>query len=119
LTQYQGSKGHSATFDTVVSDAKYMDELAFFGTSGKLCLVTYDPLNNSYPPGVSQVDPLYDEYPPDHYGSPVDGIDPTLDFPLNAHLSNGTENNSVSVSIGWWAASKSTQVGFSCSFSWT
>jgi hypothetical protein len=75
-----------ATIDSIVSDAKFMDELAFFGTIGKPCLVTVDPLD--------------DKYPPDHYDSPVDGIDPGLDSPLNAHLSDGTEDPSVSAGVG-------------------
>jgi hypothetical protein len=75
-----------ATINSIVSDAKFMDELSFFGTIGKPCLVTVDPLD--------------DEYPPDHYDSPVDGIDPGLDSPLNAHLSDGTEDPSVSVGVG-------------------
>jgi hypothetical protein len=93
-----------ATIDSIVSDAKFMDELAFFSTIGKPCLITVDPLD--------------DKYPLDHYDSPVDGIDPGLDSPLNAHLSDGMEDPSVSVGVGWRAASESTQVGFSCSFSW-
>jgi hypothetical protein len=75
-----------ATINSIVSDAKFLDELAFFGTIGKPCLLTVDPLD--------------DEYHPDHYDSPVDGIDPGLDSPLNAHLSDGTEDPSVSVGVG-------------------
>jgi hypothetical protein len=55
-----------AMIDCIISDAKYMDEVAFLGTNGKPCLAMNDPLNNLYPPEVSQVDPLEDEYPPDH-----------------------------------------------------
>jgi hypothetical protein len=43
-----------------------MDELAFLGTNGKPCLAMDDLLDNVYSPEISQVDPLDDEYPPDH-----------------------------------------------------
>ena len=87
------------TINSIISNAKYIGDLAFFGTNGKPCLVTDDPLDDAYPPEVSQVDP-FDEYPRDHYGSPVEGIAATLHSPLNAHLLDGTEDNSVSVGIG-------------------
>ncbi len=87
------------TINSIISNAKYISDLAFFGTNGKPCLVTDDPLDNGYPPEVSQVDP-FDAYPTDHQDSLVDGIAITLDSPLNAHLSDGTEDNSVSVGIG-------------------
>ena len=93
------TEGHPCYIDSIISDAKYIDELAFFGTNGKPCLVTDDPLDDAYPPEVSQVDP-FDEYPRDHYGSPVEGIAATLHSPLNAHLLDGMEDNSVSVGIG-------------------
>jgi hypothetical protein len=54
--------------NSIVSDAKYMNEFAFLGTSSKPCLATDDPLYKSCPPEVSLVDPVDDEYPPDHSG---------------------------------------------------
>lgn len=45
-----------ATIHSIVSNEKYMDELAFFGTNGKPCLVTDHPLDNAYPFEVSQVE---------------------------------------------------------------
>jgi hypothetical protein len=46
-----------AMIDSIVSDAKYMDELAFLGTNDKPCLAVDDPLDNAYPPEVSQINP--------------------------------------------------------------
>jgi hypothetical protein len=39
-----------ATINSIVSDAKFMDELDFFGTIGKPCLITVDPLDDKYAP---------------------------------------------------------------------
>ena len=51
-----------------------------------------------YPPEVSPVESLGHEYPPDPYAPSVEGIGPaTLDSPLDACLSGGKEDNSVSV----------------------
>jgi hypothetical protein len=36
-----------ATIDYIISDAKYMDELAFLGNKGRPCLATDDPLDNA------------------------------------------------------------------------
>ena len=80
-----------ATISSIVSDAKFINELAFFGTNGKPCLVTDDSLDNAHPPEVSQVvEPINNEYPPDHYDPPVEGNDPMFDSSVENHLSNGT-----------------------------
>ena len=80
-----------ATISSIISDAKFINELAFFGTNGKPCLVTDDSLDNVHPPEVSQVvEPINNEYPPDHYDPPVEGNDPMFDSPVENHLSDGT-----------------------------
>ncbi len=105
-----------ATTNSIVSDAKYMDELAILGTNNRHCPATNDPLDNAYPPEVSQVDPVETNI---LLMTPVDTFDPTLDSPLNAYLSDSMEDHSVSAGVGYRATPGSTQVGFSCSFSWT
>jgi hypothetical protein len=47
-----------ATISSIISDAKFMDECALFGTNGKTCLVMDDPLDNAYPPDLSQVESI-------------------------------------------------------------
>ncbi len=77
-----------------------MDELSFFGSNGNPGTVMDDPVDIAYPPELSQVESIDDEYPPAQYDPPVDGIDPTLDSPIRNHMPDGMEDDSVSVGIG-------------------
>jgi hypothetical protein len=72
----------------------------FFGSNGNPGPITYDPLDTAYPPELSQVESIDDEYPPAQYDPPVDGVNPTLDSPIGNHMPDGTEDDSVSVSVG-------------------
>jgi hypothetical protein len=80
------------SIDSIVSDAQFMDELSFFGSSGNPCPVTDDPLlDTECPPELSQDESIDNEYPPAQYYPPVDSADPTLD---------SMEDDSVSVGVG-------------------
>ena len=59
-----------------------------------------DPLDTVYPPELSQVESIDDEYPPAQYDPPSDGVEPTLDSPIRNHMPGGTEDDSVSVGVG-------------------
>jgi hypothetical protein len=48
--------------------------------------VTDDPLDTAYPPELSQVESIDDEYPPAQYDPLVDSINPTLDSPIGNHM---------------------------------
>jgi hypothetical protein len=88
------------SIDSIVLDAQFMDELAFFCSNGNPGPVRDDPLDTVYPPELSLVESIDDEYPPAQYDPPVDGVGPTLDSPLGNHIPDGTEDDSVSVSVG-------------------
>jgi hypothetical protein len=77
-----------------------MDELSFFSSNGNPGPVMDDPLDTLYPPELSWVESIDDEYPPAQYDPPVDGVHPTLDSPVENHMPDGTEDKSVSVGIG-------------------
>jgi hypothetical protein len=77
-----------------------MNELSFFGSNGNPGPVMDDLLDTAYPPELSQVESIDDEYPPAQYDPPVDGVDPTLDSPIRNHMPDGTEDDSVSVGVG-------------------
>jgi hypothetical protein len=85
---------------SIALDAQFMDELSFFGSNGNPGPVTDDAVDTAYPPELSQVESIDDVYPPAQYDPPVDGVDPTLDSPLGDHMPDGTENDSVSASVG-------------------
>ena len=121
------------SIDSIVLDAQFMDELAFFCSNGNPGPVRDDPLDTVYPPELSLVESIDDEYPPAQYDPPVDGVGPTLDSPLGNHIPDGTEDDSVldsalplfscfQVFWGFWQVLalsgwlESTQVGSSCCF---
>ncbi len=88
------------SIDSIVLDAQFMDELSFFGSNGNPGPGIDDPLDTAYPPELSQVESVDDEYPSAQYDPPVDGVDPTLDSPIGNHMPDGTEDDSVSVGVG-------------------
>ena len=77
-----------------------MDEISFFGSNGNPGPVTDDPLDTAYPPELSQVESIDDEYSPAQYDPPIDSVDPTWDSPLGNHMPDDTEDDSVSVGVG-------------------
>ncbi len=72
----------------------------YFGFNGNSGPIMDDPLDTAYPPELSQVESIDDEYPPAQYDPLVDGIDPTLDSLIKYHMKDGTEDDSVSVGVG-------------------
>ena len=81
-------EGHllAASINFIVSDAQFMDEFSFFGSNG-----TPDPV----PDDLDD-----DAIPPAEYGPPVDAFTSASDTPMENHMLNGTEGDSVSDGIG-------------------
>jgi hypothetical protein len=88
------------SIDSIVLNAQFMDEPSFFGSNGNPGPIMDDPLDTGYPPELSPVESIDDEYPPAQYDPPVDGIDSTLDSPIGNNMLDGLEDDSVSVSVG-------------------
>ena len=85
-----GISNNIPIISNILSIPRCQDEFAFFGTNDRPCLVTDDPLDNAYPPELSQVESIDNDYPPDHYDPLVEGIDPMLDSPLGHNLPDDT-----------------------------
>ncbi len=52
-----------ALIDSIISDAQFIDEFSFFGSNGNPDPITDNPLDTTYPPELSQVGSIDDEYP--------------------------------------------------------
>ena len=91
----------AASIDSIVSDAQFMDEFSFFGSNGTPDPVTDDLLDTTSPPELSPVQSFNDDaIPPAEYGPPVDAFTSASDTPMENHMPNGTEGDSVSDGIG-------------------
>jgi hypothetical protein len=83
-----------ASIDSIILDARFMDEFPFFGSNGNPAPVSDDLLDT-----VSQLESIDDDdYPPAQ--APLDDFNPPLDSPIGNHMPDDTADDSASVVIG-------------------
>ena len=83
-----------ASIDSIILDARFMDEFPFFGSNGNPAPISDDLLDTA-----SQLESIDDDdYPPAQ--APLDEFNPPSDSPLGIHMPADTADDSVSVGIG-------------------
>jgi hypothetical protein len=83
-----------ASIDSIILDARFMDEFPVFGSNGNPAPVSDDLLDTA-----SQLESIDDDdYPP--APAPLDNFNPPSDSPIGNHMPDDTADDSVSVGIG-------------------
>ena len=82
-----------ASINSIILDARFIDEFNFFGSNGNPAPVCDDPLDTA-----SQLESIDDDdYPPAQ--APLDEFNPPSDSPIGNHMPDDTADDSVSVGI--------------------